>query len=174
MKKQLLLLICFLVFSHLTLYAQNIPLKRGVVAKSLPAPFEPNTQQLQLFLNHLESLLTCEETFDRKEADCFFTETDIKGYINYLMSKNYPQIRQEATPLFLGMTKEAKVYVKSLLENSISHIELHGTKQRYGTTEAMKVVMPYINVFYHDGQARTIRLNLMEYNNAYKIMNINY
>ena len=169
MKKHLLLLfICFL--SATTIFAQEIP-QRGVIVKSPPPPFQPNTQQLQLFLDNFEDLLTCRETFDTKEV-CFFSETELADYINYLMEQKYPTVRQETKPLFVNMINEAKAYLKNLLENSVSHIELHGTKQRYGTTEAMKVVIPYINIYYHDGQAKTIRLSLMEHENAYKIMGI--
>ena len=144
--------------------------QRNRTSYEIPFSFKVNKEALNKLMVQFEELMTCREAFD-KHPDCFYNKKETADYLRFLEDKEVPKISQAATPMFVQMTDRAKEYLKDHSEN-VSHIELIGSTQRFGTTEDMKKITAIVNLHYHDKMIKTVPLLIFDFKGMYKIMAI--
>ncbi len=135
-----------------------------------PAPFKVKIAALDQLVSDLETHL-----LDPKQSvqigEYFLSNEDVcTKYIKHLMSEDYPSITEEAVPFFMSVSQPVYDHVQNL-RGQVDRVEYLGHRQRFGDSEAMKVIISFINLHTCDGSVETLRISLVEYEDTYLIMN---
>lgn len=132
--------------------------------------FEPSPQQLNELVEALNCTLgTAGQPFDKLDQ-YFFDEKLAQAYITMLQANNYPQINQQAAPMFIAWSNGVKELFQSY-RGKIAEIKPVQTSQRFGSTPDMKIVAARFNLYFKDGAVEPLRLLLIDFNGYYRILN---
>lgn len=133
--------------------------------------FEPSPQQLNELVEALNcTLSSAEQPFDK--LNHYFFDADLASqYIAMLQEKQYPKINQQAAAMFINWSNGVKQLLQSY-KGKLSEIKLIQTSQRYGASPDMKIVVAGLHLYFKDGSAEPLRLQLLDFNGYYRILNI--
>ncbi len=166
----ILLLLCGLGF----LMTSEVNGQRGVVQQAPTKEaliFQPDEAQIKTFLKELQTSLTCEQAFEELYPYFFMDEKECKEYIYELKGQNYPDVNVHAAPMFLRMSTDVRTYLQDLY-GDIKGLELVKTNTRYGSTDAMKLIILKVNFDREDGGYQSAKLALVDTEKGYKVLNL--
>lgn len=150
-------------------FAQTI--SRGKQTEQpLKQAFKVNDTQLNKVVQQLTDVLKGKQPLQNIDK-FFFSDAEWKNYISQLKKQKYP-INEQAIPIFKNFSDELKTDLKGYY-NIVQGSQLMQTQTRYGTTNAMKVVSIILNFTLKNGDVVSERIQLLQYENTYKLFNIN-
>ena len=164
----------FILIVLLTSYNNNCLAQTTGRGKQIVQPlkqaFKVNDTQLNKVLQQLTDVLKGKQPLQNIDK-LFFSDTEWKDYISQLEKQKYP-INQQAIPIFKKFSDELKTDLKGYY-NIVQGSQLMQTQTRYGTTNAMKLVSVIVNFTLKNGDIVSKHIQLLEYENTYKLFSIN-
>ncbi len=135
-----------------------------------PAPFKVKQAALDQLMADLEVHFVDPEQSGDIRPYFLSEEETCQTYIRYLMDQDYPHINMQAVPFFMSISQPVLDHFSDLA-GKVDKMEYLGHRQRFGESEAMKVVISHFNLYSCDGNIETIRISLVEYQDSYLILN---
>lgn len=164
----------FILIVLLTSYNSNCLAQTTGRGKQIEQPikqaFKVNDTQLNKVVQQLTDVLKGKQPLQNIDK-FFFSDAEWKNYVSQLKKQKYP-INEQAIPIFKSFSDELKTDLKGYY-NIVQGSQLMQTQTRYGTTNAMKVVSIILNLTLKNGDIVSERIQLLQYENTYKLFSTN-
>ncbi len=138
---------------------------RTIVAEQ-SMPFEADTDALAAAIAKLEAILTCKETFEDLDG-LMLSDSETLD----VLQNSGQEHAEHAIPFFMDLQKQLKEALKPHYSQTKS-VKLIYHNQRYGVSSNMKIIGIGIHIVQKDGTPIPFRLQLVEYNGAYRLFSL--
>jgi hypothetical protein len=160
-----------MVIMHLS-FAQTERLASD--ALSSKDTFHVRTSEIFQLVEYLQKALSGEVSGNPLSA-CFLGKEDVSGYIQEIYAGTdmaHDSLKVKGiTEFYLLISSQAKAYFEQY-RGRLTDIELHDVKTRTGSVESMKVMVLSMNLVLKDGEKIGRRINVIEVNGRYVILNL--
>lgn len=143
-------------------------------APSATDTFHVRTTEILQLVEHLQNALSGEVSGTHLSA-CFLGKEDVSDYIQNIYAGTdmaHDSLKVKGiTDFYLLISSQARAYFEQY-RGRLKDIELHDVKTRTGSVETMQVMVLSMNLVLKDGEKIGRRINVIEANGRYVILNL--